>query len=86
MALLGKNSTMDSVALWQKLNHVALLNYRSFGSFSSDYVPTLFSETFVIITRQPRFLQEERSIMVANFCHKLSFADFQCLEKYTFRK
>ena len=41
----------------------------------SDYVPTLDNDTFAIISTQPSKMQGEHSILIANFCQILYFAD-----------
>ena len=66
---------MDNFALHQTINRIPLLKLRYFGSFTSDYVPTLNNDTFAIINTQPSNMQGEHWIMVANFRHEMYFAD-----------
>ena len=62
---------MDNFALQQIINRVPLLNIRYLGSIPSDYVPTLDNDTFAIINTQPRKMQGEHWMMIANFRHEL---------------
>ena len=66
---------MDSFARQQIIFRIPLLNFRYLGSFRSDYVPTLYNDTFAIIKRQPSKMQGEHWIKIANFRHELYFAD-----------
>ena len=51
---------------------------------SSDYVPTLDKDTFAIINTQLSNMQGEHWIMIANFRHKLYFADSLGHKGYSF--
>ena len=62
---------MDNFALQQIINRIFLLKFRYLGSFPSDYVPTLDSDTFAIINTQPSSMQGEHCVMIANFPHEL---------------
>ena len=66
---------MDNFALQQIINRIPLLKFRYLGSFPSDYVPTLYNDTFATINTQPSIMQGEHWIMIANFQHELFFAD-----------
>ena len=77
---------MDNVALQQIINRIPLLKFRYFGSFPSDYVPTLDNDTFAIINTQPSNMQGEHWIMIANFRQDLYFADSLGCKGYSFLK
>ena len=77
---------MDKFALQQINNRIPLLKFRYLGSFPSDYVPTLDSDTFAIINTQPSNMQGEHWIMIANFWLELYFADSLGRKKYSFLK
>ena len=64
--VVGKKSKMDNVSLMQNTTRIPLLKYRYLGSFPSDYVQILPSETFAIKNTQPSNMQVEQSIMIAN--------------------
>ena len=66
---------MDKFALQQIISRILLLKFWYFGSFPSDYVPTLDNDTFAIINTQPSNLQGGHWIMITNFRHELYFAD-----------
>ena len=86
LALLEKTSEMDIISLKQIINRIPLLKYRYRGSFHSDYVPTLYNDTFAIINMQPSNMQGEHWIMIANFHQKLYFADSLGRKMYRFLK
>ena len=75
---------MDNFALQKIINRILLLKFRYLGSFHSDYVPTLDSDTFAIINTQPSNMQGEHWIMIANFQHELYFADSLGRKGYSF--
>ena len=75
---------MDNFALQQIFNRIPQLKFRYFGSFPSDYVPTLDNDTFAIINTQPSKMHGEHWIMVANFRHELYFADSLGCKGYSF--
>ena len=75
---------MDNFNLRQIINGIPLLKFRYLGSFPSDYVPTLDNDTFAIINTQPRNMQGEHWIMIANFRHELYFADSLVCKRYRF--
>ena len=75
---------MDNFALQQIINRITLLKFRYLGSFYSDYVPTLDSDTFAIINTQPSKMQGEHWIMIANFRHQFFFADTLGCKGYSF--
>ena len=77
---------MDNVSLHQIINRTLLLKYRYHGSFPSDYVPTLDSDTFAIINTQPSNMQGEHWIMIAISRQKLNFAESLGRKKYSFLK
>ena len=77
---------MDIFALQQIINRIPLLKFRYFGSFPSDYVPTLDNDTFAIINTQPSNMQGEHWIMIAKFQHELCVADSLGCKKYSFLK
>ena len=77
---------MENFALQQNINCIPLLKFRYLGSFPSDYVPTLDNDTFAIINTQRSNMQAEHWIMIANFRHKLYFADSLGCKKYSFLK
>ena len=77
---------MDNVSLQQLINRIPLLKFRYLGSFPSDYVPTLDSDTFAIINTQPSNMQGEHWIMIANLRHELYFADSLGRKGYSFLK
>ena len=62
---------MDNFALQKFINRIPLLKFRYFGSFPSDYVPTLDNDTFVNIKTQPSNMHGEHWIMIANFGHEI---------------
>ena len=66
---------MDNFALQQIINRISLLKFRYFGSFPSDYIPTLDNVTFDIINTQPSNMQGEHWIMIAKFRREFYFAD-----------
>ena len=74
---------MDNFAL-QIINRIPLLKFRYFGSFPSDYVPTLDKDTFATINTQPSNMQGKHWIMIANFRHELYFADSLGCKGYDF--
>ena len=84
--LLEKTSEIDNVSLQQIIKRIPLLKCRNPGSFPSDYVPTLDTDTFAIINTQPSNMQGERCIMIANSREKLYFADSHGRKKYSFLK
>ena len=86
LMLLEKTSKMIKVSLQQIINRIPILKYRYRGSFPSDYVSTLDSDTFAIINTQPSNIQGEHWIMIANSCQKLYFADSLGRKKYSFLK
>ena len=53
--VVGKK--VDKVSLQEKSNRITLIRYRYFGSFPSEYVPTLDNDTFAIINTQPSNMQ-----------------------------
>ena len=75
---------MDNFALQENINRIPLLKFGYFGSFPSDYVPTLDNDTFAIINTQPSNMQGEHWIMNANFRHELFFADSLGRKEYSF--
>ena len=75
---------MDNFALQQIINRIPLLKFRYFGSFPSDFVPTLDNVTFAFINTQPSNMQGEHWIMIANFQHELYFADSLGRKGYSF--
>ena len=75
---------MDNFALQQVVNRVPLLKFGYFGSFPSDYIPTLDIDTFAIINTQPSNMLGEHWIMIANFQHELYFADSLGCKGYSF--
>ena len=77
---------MDNFALQQIINRIPLLKFGYFGSFPSDYVPTLDNDTFATINTQPSNMQGEHWIMIANFRHDLYFADSLGRKGYSFLK
>ena len=74
---------MYSFALEHIINRT-LLKFRYIGSFPLDYVPTLDNDNFAIINRQPSNMEGEHWIMIANFQHKLYFADSLGCKGYNF--
>ena len=84
LMLLEKTSKRIKVSLQQIINRSPKLKYRYRGSFPSDYVSTLDSDTFAIINTQPSNIQGEHWIMIANSCQKLYFADSLGRKKYSF--
>ena len=86
LVLLEKTSKVDRVSLQQIINRSQLLKYRYRGSFPSKYVPTLDNDTFAIIKTQPRKMQGEHWIMIANSSQKLYFAVSLRRKKYCFPK
>ena len=66
---------MDNVSLQQIFNRIPLLMYRYFGSFASDYVPILVTETFAFINTQHSNIQGEIWTNIANSRHKSFSAD-----------
>ena len=77
---------MDNVSLQQIFNRMPLLKYRYCGSFPFDYVPTLDNDTFAIINTQPRNMQGEHWILIANSRQILYFAESLGRKKYSFLK
>ena len=75
---------MDSFAQQQIINRISLLIFRYFGSFPSDYVPSLDNDTFAIIKTQPSNMQGEHWIMIATFRHELYFADSLGCKGYSY--
>ena len=75
---------MDNFALQQIINRIPLLKNLNLGSFPSDYFPTLDNDTFAIINTQHSKMQGEHWIMIANFGHKLYFADSIGGKRYSF--
>ena len=84
--MLEKTFRMDNIYLQQIVNRLPLLKYRYRGSFPSDYVPTLYKDTFAIINTQPSNMQGEHWIMIANTCQKLFFAESLGRKMYSFLK
>ena len=77
---------MDNFALQQNINRIPLFKFGYFGSFPSDYVPTLDKDTFAIINTQPSNMQGEHRITIANSRQKFHFADPLGRKKYSFLK
>ena len=75
---------MDNFALQQIINRIPLLKFRYLGLFPSDYVPTLYNDTFAIINTQPSSMQGEHWIMIAKLRHELYFADSLGCKEYSF--
>ena len=75
---------MDNFALQQIINRILLLKFRYLCSFPSDYVPTLDNDTFASINTQPRNMQGEHWILIANFRQELFFADSFGCKRYSF--
>ena len=75
-----------SLSLQEIVNRIPLLKYRYPGSFPSEYVPTLNSDTFAILNTQPIKMQNEHWIMIANSRQILCFADSFGRKKYSFLK
>ena len=75
---------MDNFALQQIINRIPLLKLRYLGSFPSHYVPNIDKDTFAIINTQPSNMQGENGIKIANFRHKLYFADSVGRKVYSF--
>ena len=82
----GKESEMHSVSLRRLANWSPILQYRYLGSFTSDYVSILPSETFAIISTQPSKMQGRRCKKIAKSIHKLYFADSLRDQNYSFLK
>ena len=57
----------------QSIVSIPLLKYRYFGSFPSDHVPTLDTDTFATNNTQPSNMQSEDRIMIAYFCHGMFY-------------
>ena len=72
---LEKAPKKDNNSLQQIFNSIPLLKYLCFGSFPSNFVPTLGNITFANINTQPTSLQSEFWIFIANSRHKLCFVD-----------
>ena len=79
-----KRVKMDNFALQQFINRISLLKFRYLGSFPSDHIPTLDTDTFAIIDTQPSFMQREHWIIIANLRHELYFADSLGCKGYSF--
>ena len=77
---------MDNFALQQLINRILLLKFRYFGSFPSDYVPTLDNDTFAIINTQPSNMLGEHWELIANSRQNLYLADSLGRKKYSFVK
>ena len=77
---------MDKVSLQQIINRIPLLKYRYFGSFPSDYVPSLDNDTFAITNTQPSNMQGEHWIVIVTSGQILYFADSLGRKKYSFLK
>ena len=75
---------MDNYAVQQFINRLLLLKFRYFGSFPSEYVPTLDNDTFAIINTQTSNMQGQHCIMIENFRHELYFADSLGCKRYSF--
>ena len=75
---------MDNSALQQNVNRIPLFKFQYLSSFPSDYVPTFDNDTFATINTKPSSLRGEHWIMIANFRHKVWFADFLGCNKYSF--
>ena len=75
---------MDNFSLQQFINRIPLLKFRYFGSFPSEFFPTLDNDTFAIMNTQPSNMQGEHWIMIANFRHELYFADSLGCKGYSF--
>ena len=83
---LEKVSKKDIVSLHLLINFIPLLKFRFFGSFPSDYVPTLDNDIFATKKTQLSKLQGEQWKMIANACQKLNFANIFGRKMYTFLK
>ena len=75
---------MDNFAVQQIINRIPLLKFRYLGSFHSEYVPTLDNDNFAIINTQPKNVQGEHCIMIANFRHEFYFAGSLGCKRYSF--
>ena len=79
---------MDNTSLKQTVNRIPLLKYQYMGSFASDFVPNLPTDTIAIINTQPSNTPGEQWILIAKFYHELYFADSfgLSISNYPFRK
>ena len=84
--VVKKKPERDNVSLQQILNFIPLLKYRYRSFLPSEYVSTLHNDTFAIIKTQPKKMQGEHHIMIANSRQILFFADSLGRKKYSFQK
>ena len=54
IGVLEKTSELDNISLQPKINRIPVFKYRYRGSFSSDDVPTLDTDTLAILNTQPK--------------------------------
>ena len=66
---------MDNTFLKQIVNRIPVLKYRYIGSLSSDFVPSLPSDTFSIINTQPSNTPGEHWINIAKLHLEVFLAD-----------
>ena len=85
-SVVGKVTEVGNVSLRKIFTHNQLFKYRYLGSIPSDFFSILPHETFAIINTQPSNFQGEHSIMNANSCHQLYFADALGSQKHSFSK
>ena len=76
LVLWEKIFEIDKTSLKQIVNRIPFVKYRYIGSFPSDFVPNLPSDTFAIIITQPSNTPGEHWIMIAKFLRELYFANF----------
>ena len=90
--VVRKSVKLDKSALQQMINRIPQLKFRYLCSFPSDYVPTLYNDTFAFIKTQLSTMQGGHWDMIANFRHELYFAHslgskgYSCLNNQRYKQ
>ena len=83
---VGKIIYKRKFSLQQKLNSIPPLKYWYRGSFPPDHIPTLDNDTFANINTQPRNMQGDPWLLIADSCQVMCSATFLGRIKYSFFK
>ena len=75
LVLSEGTSELEITSLKQIVYRIPLLKYRYMGSFPSDFVPKLPSDTLGIINTQPSNTPGEHWMMIAKLSYEFYFAD-----------
>ena len=73
LVLFERIAIVDTNSVQKTINRIPLLKNRFLGSFASDYVPILSTETFAVRNTRSSIMQVEHWMMIANSCQNMCF-------------